>query len=587
MKKKSVFSKMQIQIILAYSLVIIIAVTSLGVFSFRQYRELLQENSRKHARDISAAIGAALDTHIDSYGEFSRNAFMSEEVHSMLDDDTNANNRQTLFQKYCASSFGYKRYLDAIYMVTEKGTVLVNKGYTRNLPANPETYEWYQRLLDAQGGMVVDYGPSWMNDTYPSRGNVVTVGRLMKSVIVQQTSTYYNPTGAIIFELSPSFMSSLLSYHDLSGTQLILTDDQDHIIFDFSGKNGGRALSECYAGIKDNGSYKLESSDGTTDYFVHKESLKYGWSLFFLFDLSEVTTRESLFLRYILVLALAITIVSLLLSVLFSKNIVSPIEQIRANMRKIESGHLDERLTGDFPYELEGIADSYNHMLDSLQEQINVNYVMKLETLESKYRALEAQINPHFIFNVLDMINSEMILSGNAASAKTIRSLAKLIRYNLDNCQEMVTIESDIAYIETYCSLLQEVYPDFDGVTIEIPEDLKDHRIPSHCIQPLVENAIKHGFPNIDHPGHLDIRAFIKDDLLNVTVRDNGKGIQENELSELNERLSASENDIEGNRSIGLINVHRRLRLKFGPDYGLHITSISGEYTEVTARLPK
>jgi len=587
MKKKSFFSRLQVQIILACGSVLLIALFAIGSFSIRQYRELLQENSKKHAIDISSAVEAALDTCIDGYGEFSRNAYLSEEVHTMLDDSIPAILRQTAFQEYCNSSVGYRRYLNAIYLISENGTVLVNKGYTRQLPNALESYDWYRRLLAAEGGVVIDYGKSWLNDAYPTRENTVTVGRLMKSLKVENTTTYYTPTGAIVFELSPAFMDSLIKFHDLSGTELVLTDETDCIIFDSTGNPGGTLLCECYPEIRDDLNYELTGLLDTSDLYVQKENLKYGWKLYLLFDLSEDTAKASVFLRYILVLTIALLLIALLLSSLFSRNIVKPIEKIRNNMKKIEDGHLNERLTDDFPYELEGIARSYNHMLDSLQDQINENYVMKLETLDSKYKALEAQINPHFIFNVLDMINSELILSGNTASAKTIRSLAKLIRYNLENTRDMITLDEDRKYIETYCSLLQEVYPDFTRLSIDLPEDLKEHPIPSHCIQPLVENAVRHGFQGAGRPGILEIRVLKKDGFLQISIRDNGNGIPAEKLAELTARFTSSETESVATRSIGLLNVHRRLRMKFGPAYGLHMISAPGAFTEVTILLPE
>ena len=584
--KKKWFSRIQVQLVLTCGCIIFLAFTINCFFSISEYRKLLMDDAQKHAIDLSIAIEAAIDTYISSYDEFSRNTYLSDDIHTILDDTIDVSQRLSSFQKIYHSSFGYKRYMNGLYLISNDGNIFPNIGWSKHLPQALASYDWYKDLYAAQGKLVVHYGPSWLQDVYSSHNNVVTVGRLMKSVKVGDTASYYQPTGVMIFELSPLFINSLTSTHDLSSTELILTDQNNLIIFDSTQANRGKELADCYPAL-------TRQRDSDMDFFipdlmqyVQQQQLSYGWILYLLFDSSALYAKEALFVRYSIVLALILLFSALIISFVFSRNIVHSFAIISNSMKEIEAGHLDERLHGSFPQEMEGIVASYNHMLDSLQKQTNENYVIKLENLDSKYKALEAQINPHFIFNVLEMVNSEMILTGNSSSAKKIRSLAKMIRYNLDNNQEFVSLDMEMKHIGYYCSLLQEVYPDYSETIINLPEQLKNCKLPSHCIQPLVENAVKHGFTGCNHQGILRISVQKQSDRLLVTVWDNGNGISKEKMEEIYKLLSSSDTAFVQTNSIGLINVHRRLRLKYGPDYGLQLKSTEGTFTEVTIVCP-
>ena len=206
-----------------------------------------------------------------------------------------------------------------------------------------------------------------------------------------------------------------------------------------------------------------------------------------------------------------------------------------------------------------------------------------------EFKMLSSQINPHFLYNTLETIRMKALTAGNREVANTIKLLGKSMRYVLENTgTAFSTLRRELEHVEVYLAIQKVRFGDkFDSLT-EIGEgvDRDKIRILPLLLQPVVENAILHGLEETESGGLIRIsvgRAKEPDEIL-ITVRDNGCGMDERELSALRNRIEVRE---EGRtRSIGLYNINQRLKLSYGEEYGVKIVSTAGEGTEVTLRIP-
>lgn len=203
---------------------------------------------------------------------------------------------------------------------------------------------------------------------------------------------------------------------------------------------------------------------------------------------------------------------------------------------------------------------------------------------EAELRALQAQINPHFLFNTLNTIEMLAMMEGARDTTRIVHSLAQILRHNLYAKNDLTTLASELESITHYLLIQQRRFGDRLSVSQNITRDLLDIRIPALSLQPLVENAVVHGLEPLEGPGTLEITGEIVNGDIVLAIRDNGIGIAQPRLNEI---ISSIADLSSSTGNIGLVNVQKRCRLLFGSNYGISIYSVAGMGTEVTLKLPK
>ncbi len=211
---------------------------------------------------------------------------------------------------------------------------------------------------------------------------------------------------------------------------------------------------------------------------------------------------------------------------------------------------------------------------------------LKLENLlrVAELKALQAQLNPHFLFNTLNTAARFSYLENAHKTGDIIYSLANLLRFSLRNPQQFVTLDEEITYIKHYLYIQKIRYQEQLETAIDVPEDLKTILLPVMTLQPLVENAIIHGLERKEDNWKLSIKAFTKENVVIIEISDNGVGMDSNALKELNNFAKTGKGHTTG---IGIPNVDIRLKQYFGAEYGLEIASKPGFGTNVMIKVPK
>lgn len=269
----------------------------------------------------------------------------------------------------------------------------------------------------------------------------------------------------------------------------------------------------------------------------------------------------------------------LVVSFAFAKSLVNPIEILVGTMKRVEKGDLSLKVDLKRQDEIGLLGNSFNKMIEKLKEYIkNIEEKQKrIRTAEIK--VLEAQINPHFLYNTLDTIKWIAKLNGVDEICNITTDLGKLLRSSISNKKEFVTVKEGIDLVKSYLNIQKIRFEDDLEVEIEIQEEILDNKIPKLILQPIVENAIVHGIENLDKRGHIKVYGRRNHDKLIFDIIDNGVGMSQKMLSDI---ISGGDDG----EHIGLYNVSRRLKLYYGPENGINIESVEGKGTWVTVKIP-
>jgi sensor histidine kinase YesM len=284
---------------------------------------------------------------------------------------------------------------------------------------------------------------------------------------------------------------------------------------------------------------------------------------------------------FILFIFAAIIIITYFISRKVAKKSTRDIYKIAEAFEQVKKGNLERYLDIHSSIEFKEIGEAYNLMLDGLKNNIKENKELTRHAAFAQVKQLEAQFNPHFLFNTLDNIRF-MSKIDPEASDKMIIALSTLLRYSISDAEEEIQVEEDMRYTESYLTILKIRFNRRFTYDIDIEEKVKKYLIPKLMMQTLIENAVKYGYAEGDVL-HVTIKGFEKDGNLIFICRDSGGGIKEDMLKQIRENLLLPVNRTNHH---GIYNIHRRIQLMYHGDYGVTLESKLGEGTVVTLTLP-
>ena len=287
---------------------------------------------------------------------------------------------------------------------------------------------------------------------------------------------------------------------------------------------------------------------------------------------------------FLAVLAAVIFIGALLIfiSAKISNTITQPINRLIVQMETVESGNLSLQ-PEVYHGEMQVLAEKFDHMVSQVHMMFEKVKETEKEKREMEMLALQAQINPHFLYNTLNSILWLSELQGADKVTQMLDSLIKVLQYTVDNTKEFVRVRDEVAFIHNYIRILNFRYFERFSFIFDIKEDTLEYEMPRFILQPLVENAVLHGFDNNDLNATVKLSIHLQDGELFLCVSDDGRGMPEEKIREILHTDSSSKKSL---NKIGLYNVNQRICLTYGEEYAIHIDSKVGCFTKVTVRIP-
>jgi len=338
---------------------------------------------------------------------------------------------------------------------------------------------------------------------------------------------------------------------------------------------------------EDRKGYFTETSGGETLFVSHSRSASTGWTYLNLTPYNQVFERIIFVKRLVVIVFGVIFILVILWGIRFSRSLTRPIDELIGRMKLAEKGNFAEAnvLSGDDASkamdEIGLLQRTFRLMIERINTLITENYSNRLLLKETEFKALQAQINPHFLYNTLESINWIAKMNKQTQISQMVEALGLLLRNSVSLKEPIVTLADEIAIVRSYITIQKFRFEERLVFSLEIPERYHHLKVPKLTLQPLLENAIQYALePSIDGCS-IWIRAYETENSLNLTVEDDGPGMPADTLARLRSGRLASK----GN-GIGLINIDERIKLSFGEAYGVQVESRPGHGTRIIIRLP-
>ena len=450
--------------------------------------------------------------------------------------------------------------------------------FDSNLALRYSTFQNKHFMDPAYRGMLEQiqkdpYSPIWGNERSTSfHKNSITVCMTIFSMPPNENAG--EKIGYILLDIDTSSLRRVIDNFEKRGNaRFVLLDRQKNPVL--SDNDGERMLLAEESGAK-----------GETVEFRHDISASRWEALVEISEQEYLEEQKTLLLSSIVILTVLLILCfffSVFSAVAVSSNIDIFIRFMR-NVRNLRNGCRFAASSGD---EIEQLGNSFNEMLDRLDELNRQQLAAEIEIRNAQLTAkqfelnlLQSQINPHFLYNTLKTVQY-MVHVQDPRAEQMIKLLIHLFRTGISKGEKLVTVSEEIKHVKTYLEIQQIRFSGKFQVDIHLGEGTEKLYLLKLTLQPIVENAIYHGLELLDRPGMLRVEVEIKDGLV-VKVEDNGNGMTQERLSLIREQLKRGGKA----ESIGLFNVHERIRLFFGHDYGLMVDSTFHKGTRVTLRFP-
>lgn len=482
----------------------------------------------------------------------------------------------------CAIS-GYNEYIHKI-TVYEKDSLFIQAGTAYGSSNDAESImaaAWFDELLNKN---MREYTLTLRDNPFPL--NAKTIPQLLPLIRPLQYSRKESPKDAwVCLTLSPRLFQDTLELLSQDSSILIMTDDFSPV---GSMNMEAFSLAEITAFLgshpEQTGNLRVRLSDMDCILIWERLSVS-GLILCEVLPLKNISLNPDAIRATLGLVFVSSIVIGLSLSLLFIRYLTRPIMRLIAHMDSISSGNFARNPDIESNDELGIIGRQINEMSSHVSDLMENRIRDEQEKMNLEIKMLQAQINPHFLYNTLDSIKWIATMQHNAGIVKVVSALSSLLKNMAKGFNEKVTVRQELDFLDNYITIEKIRYIELFDVEISVDDpSLYDARIIKLTLQPLVENSIFSGIEPSGKPGLIQIHIFSKEQVLYISIRDNGVGISEENIARmLTDTSRVAKNYMSG---IGLPNVDRRIKLVYGPEYGLEIDSKVGLYTCVTVSIP-
>ena len=312
-----------------------------------------------------------------------------------------------------------------------------------------------------------------------------------------------------------------------------------------------------------------------------------GWFMVTVLPAGPLITQSNMIMVQYILMYLAFLVLALILAHYMSRSITNRISSVIHQMSKVRKGTLSPMESPTYHDEIGDLIDTYNYMnyMTRKMDQLMSEQAKAAEELRlAEFHSLQAQINPHFLYNTMDMINWLAQQGRTAEVSSAVQSLSRFYKLTLSRKQSISTIAQETEHATIYLEIQNMRYHNSIEFVSDIPDELMEYQIPKLTLQPLIENAVLHGIlEKDDKAGTIVLTGWLEDSSIVLLISDDGVGISPDKLSSI---LSGEGSSSSGGTNIAVYNTHRRLQILYGTDYGLTYSNNPGGGTEVEIHIP-
>lgn len=578
------FKSIQSAMMISFSAIMVAALLIFLFISLTYTRNTVFDNSTDYISQITQQVNYDIDSYIDYMENISSVVANSADVPRYLFDEKQSDEEREEERQRILTEF--QTILDSrddiynIAAVANSGRSIVNDGEVGLTDwIAVRELDWYQAALESSNGIAVS--SSHVQNAIPTSYQwVITLSRALFN---NQTG---EKEGVFFVDLNYSAISDLCNNSKL-GTRgyIFIIDEEGNIIYHpqqqlMYGGLRTENIDEIMNSEMD--SFVIEDGKDSRLYTMSRSD-KTGWTVVGTAYSSELLRNNKQTQMLYFVVAAILLICVVVISHLISRGITRPIENLRDSMSMVQEGKFDKanvEITTD--NEIGSLSRSFNVMTEKIHTLMDQNIYEQKQKRKSELKALQAQINPHFLYNTLDSIIWMSEAGRNEEVVVMTSALARLFRQSISNEKEQVPVSQEIEYVRSYLTIQKMRYKDKLDYHIDVDASIMKSPIIKFALQPIVENAIYHGIKYKDTKGNLWVRGFIKDDKVQIEIEDDGIGMDAEAMSHLfDERKTNFKTN-----GVGVTNVQKRLQLYYGSDYGLSYRSQVGVGTTATVKIP-
>lgn len=475
-------------------------------------------------------------------------------------------------------------------VVNRNGDYISNEMYARDATRSLTEEQWYRDAAAKQGLFTIVGHPTGRNVTSHTNyldSEVISVARALNDPRTGKV------TGVVLIDLKLRVIAQAAKDVRLGKTgYLMVTDAVGQPIYAPKGpleQAMPARLAASLTGAKQ--SVFTGELEGQQVQLVYTTSDYTGWKTVGVFRLSESVAESRAIRFYVVIFLFIVCFVGLTASYGLSQSISRPIHRLSALMQKAEAGDMTARYMNDRRDEVGMLGRSFNRMINEIRNLMKLNLRQEQQKRSAELRSLQAHIRPHFLYNTLDTIQWMARKKGAEDISELVGSLSRLFRIGLSGGSDIIRLAEEEEHIRSYLQIQQTRYAGKLHYTMDIDESLHEVYVIKLLLQPLVENAIYHGIRARRGPGMITISARQQDDLIVYTVTDDGAGITDERLAELEAQLQQPLTTLESRGpepagSYGLLNIQARIHLAYGTRYGLTLRRVPEGGTAVMVTQP-
>jgi two-component system, sensor histidine kinase YesM len=580
------FHSIHSQLALAFSVLILCTTAILSFTAYRLSSDSVKTQSLEYTNELVKQVRTNIETYIQNMESISSLSLGNGDLKryaSLTDKDSpEAEGLARQVGDYFSSIVSSRGDIASILYVGPHGGIVSDGGHGEIKEiARIKEQDWYTHAIRLSGQAAISSAHVQQLFTEEYRW-VVSLSR-------QMMQTAGKGEGVLLVDLNYTLIDNLCKQIQLGkrGYVFILDPAGDLVYHPQQQIINTQLKSEEIPAIlaSEDGSWVAEADGGQKIYTV--STTPFGWKIVGVIYAEDLAGNKramqgSAAFWGSLCLAVALTI-----SVIFTFTLTRPLKTLELHMKRVvEKGDFDQRVAIDSPNEIGMLARTFNLMIMKIKD-LMAQIVQEQESKRiSDLKALQAQIQPHFLYNTLDSIIWMAEMGKMDEVVRMTSAFAKLLRASISEGDELVPIAVELNHIRNYLTIQQMRYRSKFSYSIEVPEELQKLKILRLVLQPLVENAIYHGMKHKPETGHIRITGRRISGMIELIVADDGVGMPPEKLHAIIARLQ-SQNDAHSSSGVGVQNVNHRIALYFGPAFGLRYESELEEGTTVFVRIPE
>lgn len=575
------FSSIQSVIFATVAVLILSAVVIVTGVSMKFTNTSIFENSSEYTHTIIQQMNQNIDSYIDYMENIAYLISSNEDVQDYLFDEKIDNEGRYRILNQLQTILDSRSDIRNVGIISKNGRMLINDGSKSvNQDLDLNTQEWYATALEKPNGPILT-SSHVQHIISGERPWVITLSRG-----IRDRSGSGEKEGVFFIDLNYSAISELCDQSTV-GTKgyAFILDAKGNIVYHPQQQQLYNELqTENISLIMDTDEDTVLTGTGNDGkLYSISRSEKTGWTVVDCTNVKELLSKSRQAQSVYVLTAIILVIVALLFSRFMARSITLPIQKLRDSMKKVQEGDFSvSDVVVDSKNEIGSLTKSFDVMTHRIHELMEQNVHEQEEKRRSELKALQSQINPHFLYNTLDSIIWMAEGKKNEEVVLMTASLARLLRQSISNEDEVVPIANEVEYARGYLTIQKMRYKDKLEFQIEVDSSILYIPLIKLVLQPIIENAIYHGLKYKESKGLLIVKGFMKDGNAVLQVIDDGVGMDEETLAHIYDKHKVNYHS----NGVGVYNVQKRLKLYYGEDYGITYTSELGKGTTATITIP-